>query len=259
MNITLITGASSGLGKEFAKLYYEKGNNVLLVGSNYERLLKAKNEIEKENNSCIIDMFEADLSDHAQRIKLKEYTDKQNYFVNNLINNAGFGDRTDFVDMDIDYQLKMNHLNCDAPLHLTKLYLDQMIQNNDGHIINVCSIAAYCSGPYMCTYHATKAYLLTFGESVSEELKNTNVKLLTLNPGPFESNFVNIAHNDYTFSKIKPMTAKRVAEFGYKMSQKGKKVKVIGFLNNLIVFGEHLFPRSLVTKISAKQIKKIDK
>ena len=108
----------------------------------------------------------------------------------------------------------------------------------------------------MCTYHACKSYVLLLGEAISYEIRKTNVKLLTLCPGPFISSFVKEAHNDYTFTKITPVSAKAVALYGYKKSQKGKKVAIVGFKNKLIVFATRFFPRSFITSISAKNIKK---
>ena len=131
-----------------------------------------------------------------------------------------------------------------------------MLKHNEGHIINVGSIAGFVPGPYMCTYHACKGYVLLLGEAISYELRKTNVKLLTLCPGPFLSNFVKLAHNDYTFQKIKPISAEEVAKFAYKKSLKGKSLAIVGFKNKLTVFASRFVPRSFVTKTSAKTMKK---
>jgi short-subunit dehydrogenase len=108
----------------------------------------------------------------------------------------------------------------------------------------------------MCTYHATKGYVLLLGEAISYELRNTNVKLLTLCPGPFLSQFVKKAHNDYTFSKIKPISSDEVAEFGYKKSLKGKSLAIVGFKNRITILASKFAPRKLVTSSSAKTMKK---
>ena len=255
MKKTLITGASSGLGKEFAKLYAKDNNDLILVARNETKLNEVKKEIlELYNVEC--DIIVADLSVKEGWEKVFNYTEEKGYFVNNLINNAGFGDRTDFLEMDIDYQIKMTEVNCNAALYLTRKYLEDMVKNDEGHIINVASIAAFMPGPYMATYHATKGYLLLLGEAISYELRKTKVKLLTLCPGPFNSEFVSKAHNDYTFKKIKPIEASEVAKYGYKMSIKGKSVAVVGFKNKLTVFATRFAPRSFVTKTSAKTMKK---
>ena len=250
---TLITGASSGLGKEFAKLYARDGNNLVIVGSNYERLQKAKEEI-LETAKVEIETIVADLSNIDECKKVFEKT-KDKYFINNLVNAAGFGDCTDFKDMDIDLQIKLNHVNVDAVLYFSRVYLTDMLEYNEGHIINVSSIAAFFPGPYMTTYHASKAYILNFGEALAEEIKRTNVKILTLCPGPFDSGFVSKAHNDYTFKKIKPISASEVAQYGYKMSKKGKRVKIVGVKNKITCFLPRFFPRKFVALMSAHNIK----
>lgn len=255
MKITLITGASSGLGLELARIYAKKNNNLLLVARSEDKLINIKKEIEQEYN-VFVDYKVIDVSKKEELSNLYQYTKEKDYFINNLVNNAGFGDREDFIDMDIDKQMQMTEVNCNAVLYLTKVFLNNMLLNNEGHIINVCSIAAFMPAPYMCTYHATKAFVLYLGEAISYEIRKSNVKLLTLCPGPFTSNFVNLAHNDYTFKKIKPISALKVANFAYKKSIKGKKLAIVGFKNKLTVFACRFFPRSFVTMISAKNIKK---
>ena len=255
MKTTLITGAARGLGKEFAVIYAKNQNNLLLVDIDIEGLNKTKEEIET-NYQVTCDIIQADLSNKEELKKVYEYAKSKEYFVNNLVNSAGFGDRCDFKDMDIDKQMKMTDVDCNSLLYFTRVFLDDMLKNDEGHIINIASIAGFLPGPYMCTYHACKAYVLLLGEAISYELRKTNVKLLTLCPGPFLSNFVIKAHNDYTFEKIKPISAKQVAEFGYKKSIKGKNLAIVGFKNKLTIFATRFAPRSFVTKSSAKTMKK---
>lgn len=254
MKITLITGAASGLGLEFAKLYAKDNNNLLLVDINEEKLNNAKKEL--SNYNVIVDSIVADLTKKEELVKVYNYTKEKDYFVSNLVNSAGFGDRTDFIDMDIDKQMAMTDVDCNALLYFSRVFLENMLKHDEGHIINISSIAGFMPGPYMCTYHACKAYVLLLGEAISHEIRKTNVKLLTLCPGPFLSNFVKEAGNDYTFKKIKPMTAEYVAKFGYKKSIKGKKLAIVGFKNRLTVFACRFFPRSMVTSVSAKNMKK---
>lgn len=256
MKFSLITGAASGLGKEFAKLYAKDNNNVLLVDIDAIGLEQAASELRNLNPNIIVDLYVADLSSKEDLRKVFEYTKRKEYFVNNLVNSAGFGDRCDFKDMDVEKQLKMTDVDCNALLYFSRVYLDDMLKNDEGHIINVSSIAGFMPGPYMCTYHACKAFVLLLGEAISYELRKTNVKCLTLCPGPFMSKFVEKAHNDYTFSKIKPYEAKDVALFGYKKSLKGKKLAITGLKNKLTVFACRFFPRSMVSSVSASTMKK---
>lgn len=255
MKITLITGAASGLGFEFAKLYARDNNNLLLVDINESNLINVQEEI-KEKYKVYVDIFVADLANKDELKKVYNYTVEKNYFVNNLVNSAGFGDRTDFKDMDIDKQLAMTDVDCNALLYFTKVFLDNMLKNDEGHIINISSIAGFMPGPFMCTYHACKSFVLMLGEAISYEIRKTNVKHLTLCPGPFLSNFVKEAGNDYTFKKIKPVTAEKVAKFGYDKSLKGKSLAIVGVKNRLTVFACRFFPRKMVTMVSAKNMKK---
>ncbi len=257
MKYTLITGATGGLGKSFSSLYAEKGHNLLLVGRNRDKLNQLKTSISNEFN-VKVDYIEADLSKESDFEKVYDYVKEKGYFINNLINNAGFGDRRDFKDMDVSLQLKMINVNCSALTYFTRVFLTDMLLKNEGHIINVCSIAGFVPGPYMCTYHATKSYVLNLTESIAHEIRKTKVKILALCPGPFISGFVEKAKNDYTFEKIKPVPAEKVALFAYKQSIKGKRVAVYGFKNKLTVFVPRFFSRKFVASASAKTLKKGD-
>lgn len=255
MKVTLITGATGGLGKAFCELYAKNGNNLLLVGTSSKKLSDLKEQLKKQY-SVEIDFVDADLSDKKQLKKVFDYSSKKGYFVNNLVNCAGFGDRTDFKDMDIDLQMQMIDVNCNALLYFCRVFLSDMLKNNEGHIINVCSLAAFVPGPYMCTYHASKSFVLNLTESIAHEIRKTKVKILALCPGPFVSGFVAKAKNDWTFKKIKPVPAEKVAKFGYNASLKGKRIAVMGFMNKVTAFAPRLFPRKFVAKVSAGTLKK---
>ncbi len=257
MKVTLITGATGGLGKAFTEIYAKNKNDLFLVSTKEDKLIELKKEIESKYGVNVY-YLSADLSDKSALKKVYDYAKVQGFFVNNLVNNAGFGDRCDFKDMDVDLQLKMVDVNCNALLYFTRVFLTDMLKNNEGHIINVGSIAGFVPGPYMCTYHATKAFVLNLGESVAHEIRKSKVKLLTLCPGPFESGFVSKAHNDYTFEKIKPVPASKVAEYAYKQSLKGKRIAIVGFGNKLTCFAPRFFSRKFVASISAGTLKKGD-
>lgn len=252
---TLITGGSGGLGLELARLFAKDGNNLLLISSNLDKLNKAKEELLKEYK-VEIETLALDLSNPSNFSKVKEFSIKHEMFINNLVNCAGFGDRTDFTQMDIDKQIQMVELNCNAPMYLMHEFLQDMLKENEGHILNISSIAAFVPGPFMSTYHASKAFLLNISEAIARELKGTNVKLTCVCPGPFESGFVSKAGNEYTFSKIKPMPCLKVANKTYKAFKKNKSFKVIGFKNKLMMFLTRFAPRKFVTNTSANQIKK---
>lgn len=249
--VTLITGAASGLGRAFATIYKSRGHHLLLVDKDEAGLNKAKEELGEG-----VDVLPADLTKRDDLEKIFSTCQEAGYFVNVLVNCAGFGDRCDFIDMAIAKQLDMTEVNCNAPLYLTRVFLPDMLKADEGHIINISSIAGFYPGPYMCTYHATKGFLLLLGESISFELRKTNVHLLTLCPPPFKSGFVGKAHNDYTFSKIKPLSSEYVASYGVRMSDKGKSLAVIGFKNKLTLFASRFVSRKMIAKTSAKTMKK---
>ena len=256
MKYTLITGATGGLGKAFCSLYAKDNNNLFLVATNQNKLSELKDQLVADFPSIKVDYMVGDLSKIEDCKKVFNYTKEKEYFINNLVNNAGFGDRCDFKDMDVDTQINMVNVNCNALLYFTRVYLTEMLEKNEGHIINVGSIAGFLPGPYMSTYHATKSFVVSLGQAISHEIRKTKVKLLTLCPGPFESGFVDKAKYHYTFNKIKPFSAMKVALFGYKKSLKGKRVAVVGFKNKLITFAPRLFSKKFVASMTAKTTKK---
>lgn len=251
---TLITGGASGLGLDLSRLFANDGHNLFLVSSNIKNLEAAKKEIE-EKYKVQVEILATDLTEPSNFKKVKEYTDAHEMDIDILINCAGFGDRCDFKDMDIDKQIKMVELNCNCPMYLMNVYLQGMLKNNEGHIINIASIASFFPGPYMTTYHASKAFLLNISEAVERELKGTNVHLTTICPGPFESNFVSKAHNDYTFKKIKPLPSSKVADITFSAYKKKKSLIIIGTKNKFLIFATRFAPRKFVTAGSAKNLK----
>lgn len=256
MKYTLITGAASGLGKELARIYAENGNNLLLIDYDEENLNKVNEELKNKYNNLDFKIYCCDLSNIDNIKEVYKISKEHDMFINNLVNCAGFGDCKDFKDMDLDLQLKMVEVDCSAVLAFCRLFVDDMIKNNEGHIINVSSIAGLYPGPYMCTYHCCKSFVYSFSSALSYELRKTNIKALTLCPGPFNSKFVDKAHNGYTFKLKKPLEAADVARIAYKKSQKGKDLYIIGFNNRVQYFFSRFVPHSFILKTSAKTIKK---
>ena len=256
---SIITGSASGLVKEISKLLAKENHNLILVDINENSLKETEKEITEINKDIEIITLAYDLSNKDNLKKIYEYTKSNGYFINYVINAAGFGDREDFIKMNIDRQMKMTDVCCNALLYFSQVYLEDMLNNNEGHILNISSIAGFMAAPFMSTYHATKAYLLLLGEAISRELKGTNVNLTTICPGPFDSNFVNVAKSHYEFEKIKTMTSKQVAVLSYKAFKKKKTISVIGFKNKLLLFAIRFVPRKLVTNIAASIMKEKDK
>lgn len=256
---TLITGGASGLGKDLAHLFAKDHNNLLLVSSNQNNLDNAKKELLETYKDIEVLTLKVDLSKPENLKQVSDFTTKEDLFINQLVNCSGFGDSKDFKDMDIERQIKMTELNCTCPLYLAHFYLQDMLKNNEGGIMNIASIAGFMAAPFMCTYHATKAYILLLGEAIDTELKGTNVHLTSICPGPFDSNFVNVANSQYEFNKIKTMTSEKVAKLAYKAYKKEKRISVIGFKNKLLTFAIRFVPRKLVNNIAASIMKEKNK
>ena len=254
MKTVLITGASSGIGKETAYVYAEKKYNLILVARRKENLEKIKQEIEKKHQVSV-SIFVIDLSKTDSAELLYKMTSENSLNVDILINNAGFGINGQFKDIDINDEEGMLILNMVTLTKLTKLYLKDMLSQESGHIINIASTAAFQGIPDFATYAATKAYVLHFSEALAVELENTNVKVTTICPGATQSEFASTAKvgNLGLFSEAP--TSQELAEFTFKAMQKGQVTAIHGFKNNLMVFSLRTSPRNLVTKIAGKMMK----
>ena len=235
----LITGASSGIGKEMAIYLSRKGVDVVLVARDKEKLEEVQKII---NTKCEIICM--DLGDAQNCVDLY----KQVRDVDILINNAGFGTFGEFKDTDFITEINMINLNICAVHTLTKLYLQDMLGKNSGHILNVASIAAFMPGPHMAAYHATKAYVLNLTQGIYEEVRRlgSNVKISCLCPGPINTPFLDTANVRF---KSKPMDAEDVAEYAIDKMLKGKYMILPGGNNKLIRFLSKIVPDKLIGRI----------
>ena len=241
----LLTGASSGIGKDMAKILNKKGYDLVLVARDEEKLKNVKNELEKESNGNKIEIISMDLSVEANCTKLcKDVKD-----VDILINNAGFGDCGNFTRTDLNKEIKMIKTNIVAYHILMKEYLKQMKERGSGKILNVASIAGFMPGPLMATYYATKAYVVRLSEAVREELKKekSNVKISILCPGPVATNFNNVANVKF---KLREANSFEVAKYAIKKMEKGKFYIVPGLDVKLGKIGAKIFPTNLVSKVA---------
>ncbi len=235
----LITGASSGIGREMAIYLSKKGIDLVLVARDKEKLKEVQKEL--QTNPEIICM---DLGDAENCVELyKKVKD-----IDILINNAGFGTFGEFTDIGLITELNMINLNVYAVHTLTKLYLKDMASRNSGYILNVASIAGFMPGPHMATYHATKAYVLKLTQSIYEEIKRRklNIKISVLCPGPIETPFLETANVKF---KTKVMTARKVAEYAIDNMFKGKYMILPGINNKAIRFLSKFVPDKLIGRI----------
>lgn len=252
-NTALITGASSGIGLELAKIFAKNKINLLLVARNEEKLKKIASELQTAHGIQAF-VIAKDLSNYKTAEDIFEYCKINSIQIDYLVNNAGFGDYGKFHEISWERQLQMINLNITALAYLTRLFMPQMVQNKKGKVLNVASIAAVLPGPLMAVYYATKAFVLHFSEAIGNELSGTGVTVTCLCPGATETNFFNEANaKESPFVKGKTfISPKHVAAYGFKAMMKGKAVAINGMMNYLMVNSVRFFPRNIVVKVSRK-------
>src|SRR2546422_1553438 len=188
MNTTLITGASSGIGEVFARKLAARGRNVLLVARSEDKLITLCNELGR-SNSIRAQYVALDLSKPESPARLFDEAEKRGLSVDMLINNAGFGSMGEFSKLDLARELNMIDLNIKALVELTHRFLQPMLERRQGTIINVASTAGFQGVPFMATYAATKAFVLSFSEALWEENRPYGIKVMALCPGVTETGF----------------------------------------------------------------------
>jgi len=253
MNTTLITGASSGIGAAFARKIAKRGRNVLLVARSEDKLIALCNELGRVSGIraqyVVMDLTEADAA-----VRLVDETRKRELTIDMLVNNAGFGSMGDFANLDLATELEIIELNVKSLVELTHRFLQPMREQRQGTIINVASTAAFQGVPFMATYAATKAFVLSFSEALSEENRPHGIRVLALCPGVTDTNF-------FAASKIDrpPMrtvqTPEEVVDTALRGLARGKSVVISGWANWFVVEAERVVPRSVVTKVAAKALR----
>ena len=236
----LVTGASSGIGRDIARELSKRGYDLVIVARNTARLEELKAEL--KTNVEIISM---DLTSEENCKSLYE----QAKDIDLLVNNAGFGEFGFFTETDLEKEINMIKTNITALHILTKLYLRDMKEKNNGRILNVASIAGFMPGPLMATYYATKNYVIRLSESIREELKKqkTDVKISVLCPGPVKTNFNNVANVKF---ELNSLTSEYVARYTVNKLLKSKFYIVPGFTIKLAKFFSKITPTPIVAKCS---------
>lgn len=239
----LVTGASSGLGVDFASLLAELGCHLVLVARREERLVRLANQL-RERHGIVAHVIAHDLSELGAPQRVFDRVRELGADVDILINNAGFGVHGPFVDTPWEKEQEMLQLDIVALVHLTKLFLPAMIARNSGYILQVASIGAFQPTPTYATYSASKSFVLSFGEALSYELRKTNVKVSVLSPGVTETEFLDVAGHDRTlFQRLTIMASRPVAEIGVRAMVRGKPSKVAGTMNALTAWSLRFVPR----------------
>lgn len=242
--IALITGASSGIGRDIARVLATYNYDLILVARRKEKLEELKKELKV--NVTIINL---DLSMEENIYFL--YEQVKNKKIDVLVNNAGFGLFGDFLETDLDTELKMIDVNIKAYHILTKLFLKDMTKNNQGYILNVCSSAGFMAGPHLSTYYATKNYITKLTMAINEELraKKSKVQISALCPGPVATEFNKVAKGNFT---IREANSYQVAKYAIKKCFQKKMLIVPTISMKLVLFFNRFIPYRLALRIAYK-------
>jgi len=250
----LITGGSKGIGRALARQFAADRYDLVLTARTQRELTEAADELSKYYGVSVTTIT-SDLSDPSAPQALFDQIKNSGVEISALINNAGFGDYGAFRVTDLEKELSMIQVNISSLIHLTKLFLPQMQEHNDGGVINIASTAAFQPGPLMAVYYATKAFVLSFSEALHEELSDFNVTVTTICPGPTRSNFQSRSKISNTrlirLGIMRMMEADEVAAIGYEAFTKGKGVVIPGKMNWLGAYVARIVP----FWISSKTIK----
>ena len=251
----LVTGASAGIGAALAEELARGGTNLVLTARRQERLeelaqkLAAAHKIQTR-------IFVADLTQPDAPEKIFQFTKEQALEIELLINNAGFGVYGEFPTVETRRLTDMVQVNCAAVVHLTRLYLPEMVARKHGDVLIVASTASFQSVPYISTYAATKAFDLLFAEGLAEEMKPHGVRVCALCPGSTESEFAEVAgHTHIAATRANRETADKVARAGLRALAAGKSYVISGLGNYLGVLGQRLVSRRMVARIAARMFR----
>ncbi len=248
----LVTGASSGLGADFARQLAARGCHLILVARREERMLALKREI-TANHDVTIDVIPLDLATRTAPDQLYQQVLAQGRQVDVLINNAGFGIHGDFLTIPWDREEEMLILDIITVVHLTKLFVKDMVARDFGYVLQIASMAAYQPTPTFASYAATKAFVLHFGEALNFELRHTNVHVTVLSPGVTATEFGQVAGQQSSlFHRIGTMDSPTVVRIGLDAMLAQRPSKVAGPFNALAAWSNRLAPRRLSTAIAAR-------
>ena len=246
----LITGPSSGIGLELARLFARDGYNLILASRNIEKLNQIAAELISGQN-VEIKIIAKDLSLPASPREIFSELSREAISVDILVNNAGFGIYGAFSKIDLNRSLDMLQINMLAVTQLTRLFLPEMLEKKSGKILNVASTAAFQPGPFMAGYFASKAFVLSLSEALANELEGSGVTVTALCPGPTATEFQRISNTeDIRETKIGMMSAQKVARIGYRELMRGKTLVIPGLMNKLAACAVRFLPRKVVTRLA---------
>ncbi len=252
--IALITGASKGLGKDFARIHASNGGSLVLVARSENQLLQLKKELRAKHPTISVYVIAKDLTVPDSATEVYNEIQKQNIQIDYLINNAGIGEFGFFVDADWKRNSQMIDLNIKVLTHLCHLFLPDMMARRQGKIMNISSTAAFQPGSMMAVYFASKSYVLHLSEALNNEVKDKGVSVTAFCPGPTDTHFMDDSKMKETkaIKNMKLPSSYTVALAGYKAMMNDKTVKIHGFANNAVAFGIRLVPRKWVVSITRR-------
>ena len=249
----LITGASAGIGRDFAHEFASHGYDVVLVARSVDKLEALAKEITAKHSVKAIALG-ADLEKPTGVAELVKSLGERGLVIDALVNNAGFGLLGEFSKQPLERNLAMIALNITALTELTGRLVPGMVKRGYGEVLNVASTASFQPGPLMSVYYATKAYVLSFSEAIANELAGQGVKVTALCPGPTQTEFAKAAdlHGTRLFEGGNVMTSAKVAQIGFEALQRGKRVVIPGALNKMMAASVRFSPRNLVTAVTRR-------
>ncbi|HTQ57914.1 MAG TPA: SDR family oxidoreductase [Bryobacteraceae bacterium] len=247
----LITGASGGIGEELARLFAAGNHNLILVARGAEKLESLAQELARAHGITARPLA-ADLADSGAPAHIFDTLIAAGIAVDVLVNNAGFGARGAYAEIEWETEAHMIQVNIASLAHLTRLFLPGMLARHNGRILNVASTAAYVPGPFMAVYYASKAFVLSFTDAIAEELQGTGVTATALVPGPTATRFAATAGNENSrlFRTSPVMDAATVARVGYEGLMTGKRIAIAGLRNKLTAFSTRVAPRATLARIT---------
>jgi len=247
--LAVVTGASSGIGEEFARQLAARGYDLVLVARRVDRLTVLAERLRAEHKvECT--PVEADLARPDDRDRLCDKLQPERARLEMLVNNAGFGTHGFFHETDLQRELELIDVNCAAPVHLTKRLLPWMLERRRGYVINVASLSAFTPGPVMAMYFASKAFLLSFSEALWEECRDTGVVVTALCPGPVRTEFQRTAglSSKSRSSGTTPVAVERVVADGLAGVFSGKRVVIPGYQARMAALLSRLMPKGRALK-----------
>jgi short-subunit dehydrogenase len=250
--LALITGASAGLGEQLAQLFADDGHDVVLVARRTDRLEALAARLAKAHDVAA-HVMAADLADPAAPQRLFDETAARGLHVDYLVNNAGFGSNGPFLDLGLAGEAAMIEVNCTALVRLTHLFGRPMRDRRSGRILNIASTAAFQPGPFMATYYATKAFVVSFSEALAHELQGSGVTVTCHCPGATHTEFAARAglSSSKLFRRPSVASAPEVARHAYRAMMKGQSLAIHGALNRVAVQSTRIAPRRVARSVAA--------